>query len=428
MICQTSLHRAADVEAVALGADGLIAGVKPGAAFFDLSTNAPGVVKKLHAAFAAKGAHMLDAPVSGGPQGAASRKLAIWVGGEQAAFDRHKPVLDAIGDRAAYIGPIGSATVAKLVHNMSGYAIVCALAETFALGVKAGVEPLALWNAVRQGAAGRRFTFDALVDQFLPGTYDPPAFSLKLAHKDVSLANALGRELGVPMRMCNLALAEMTEAMARGWEGRDSARRHAAAAGARRRRDRGRPGTDARGARRARCREVRAQRASRCPDRRVDRQHLLRAQHHRHVDHLAVDRDRAAAGRDRLVIGRDDLSRGRDLVGARRELLVQDRDLARMDHRGAAEAEPARAPHRLAERVEILVVRDRADEAERQDAGGARRDRELLLRHEQRLGGRQHAHREREVLAAERQRHDAPAPPWRSPACGTRRPASRSSR
>ena len=123
---------------------------------------------------------------------------------------------------AAPIGPIGAATVAKLVHNMSGYAIVCALAETFALGVKAGVEPLALWNAVRQGAGGRRQTFDVLIDQFLPGKYDPPSFALKLAHKDVSLANALGRELGMPMRMCNLALAEMTEAMNRGWEGRDS--------------------------------------------------------------------------------------------------------------------------------------------------------------------------------------------------------------
>jgi 3-hydroxyisobutyrate dehydrogenase-like beta-hydroxyacid dehydrogenase len=131
-------------------------------------------------------------------------------------------VLDAIGDAAAYIGPIGSATVAKLVHNMSGYAIVCALAETFALGVKAGVEPLALWQAVRNGAAGRRLTFDALIDQFLPGKYDPPAFALKLAHKDVSLANALGRELGMPMRLCNLTLAEMTEALGRGWGGRDS--------------------------------------------------------------------------------------------------------------------------------------------------------------------------------------------------------------
>jgi len=112
--------------------------------------------------------------------------------------------------------------VAKLVHNMSGYALVCALAETFTMGVKAGVEPLALWQAVRQGAAGRRLTFDALIDQFLPGTYDPPAFALKLAHKDVALANAFGRELGLPMRMCNLALAEMTEAMARGWGNRDS--------------------------------------------------------------------------------------------------------------------------------------------------------------------------------------------------------------
>jgi 3-hydroxyisobutyrate dehydrogenase-like beta-hydroxyacid dehydrogenase len=218
----SSLPEPTDVEAVALGPDGLVAGIKPGAAYFDLSTNAPSVVKKLHAAFAEKGAHMLDAPVSGGPTGAASRKLAIWVGGDEGAFKAYKAVLDAMGDKAAYIGAIGSATVAKLVHNMSGYAVVCALAETFAMGVKAGVEPLALWQAVRQGAAGRRFTFDALIDQFLPGTYDPPAFSLKLAHKDVSLANALGRELGVPMRLCNLTLAEMTEAMGRGWGGRDS--------------------------------------------------------------------------------------------------------------------------------------------------------------------------------------------------------------
>jgi 3-hydroxyisobutyrate dehydrogenase len=218
----SSLPEPSDVEVVALGPDGLIAGIKSGAAYFDLSTNAPSMVKKLNAAFAEKGAQMLDAPVSGGPAGAASRKLAIWVGGDEGTFNAHKAVLDAMGDRAAYIGPIGTATVAKLVHNMSGYAVVCALAETFAMGVKAGVEPLALWQAVRQGAAGRRFTFDALIDQFLPGKYDPPAFSLKLAHKDVALANALGRELGVPMRLCNLTLAEMTEAMARGWAGRDS--------------------------------------------------------------------------------------------------------------------------------------------------------------------------------------------------------------
>ena len=218
----TSLPEPPDVEKVALAADGLLAGTKSGAAWFDLSTNSPSLVKKLNAAFAEKGAHMLDAPVSGGPQGAASRKLAIWVGGEKAAFDRHKAVLDAIGDQARYTGPIGSATVAKLVHNMSGYAIVCALAETFAMGVKAGVEPLALWEAVRQGAAGRRYTFDAMINQWLPGKYDPPDFALKLAHKDVGLATALGRELGLPMRICDLTYAEMTEAMNRGWAGRDS--------------------------------------------------------------------------------------------------------------------------------------------------------------------------------------------------------------
>jgi 3-hydroxyisobutyrate dehydrogenase-like beta-hydroxyacid dehydrogenase len=218
----TSLPEPADVESVALGPDGLLAGMKPGAAYFDLSTNAPSLVKKLHTAFAEKGVHMLDAPVSGGPAGAASGRLAIWVGGDESVFNKHKAVLDAMGDAVAFIGSIGSATVAKLVHNMSGYAVVCALAETFTLGVKAGVEPLALWQAVRNGAAGRRLTFDALIDQFLPGKYDPPAFALKLAHKDVSLANALGRELGMPMRLCNLALAEMTEALGRGWGGRDS--------------------------------------------------------------------------------------------------------------------------------------------------------------------------------------------------------------
>src|SRR5271154_4254446 len=217
-----SLPEPADVERVSLGPDGLIEGVRNGAAYFDLSTNSQSTVKKIHEAFAVKGAHMLDAPVSGGPSGAASRKMAIWVGGDKHAFDGYKSVLDAMGDRGSYIGPIGTATVAKLVHNMSGYAITCALAETFAMGVKAGMDPVALWEAVRQGVVGPPLPFDGLLDQFLPGTYDPPNFALKLATKDVKLATDLGRELGVPMRMCNLAHAEMTEACNRGWEGRDS--------------------------------------------------------------------------------------------------------------------------------------------------------------------------------------------------------------
>lgn len=218
----TSLPGPPEVEAVALGRDGLLGAMRDGGAYFDLSTNSPSVVRRIHAAFAERGVHMLDAPVSGGPRGARTGELALWVGGERAVFERYKPLLDAMGDQARHVGPIGAGSVAKLVHNCAGYAIQCALAEVFTLGVKGGVEPLALFEAVRQGAVGRRRTFDGLVDQFLRGVYDPPAFALRLAHKDVTLATALGRELAVPMRLANLTLEEMTEAMNRGWAERDS--------------------------------------------------------------------------------------------------------------------------------------------------------------------------------------------------------------
>jgi 3-hydroxyisobutyrate dehydrogenase len=137
-------------------------------------------------------------------------------------FNRHKPVLDAIGDQATYVGPIGAGTVAKLVHNTAGYAILAALAEVFTLGVKAGVEPLALWQAIRQGAFGRKRTFDRLAEQFLPSQFDPAAFALKLAHKDITLATELGRELNVPLRIAALVHGELTEALNRGWAERDS--------------------------------------------------------------------------------------------------------------------------------------------------------------------------------------------------------------
>jgi 3-hydroxyisobutyrate dehydrogenase len=215
----TSLPGPREVEAVA---DGLIAGMQPGTAWFDLSTNSPTVIRALHARFATRNIDVLDAPVSGGPRGAKTRKLALWVGGGRAAFDRFRPVLDAIGDQVLYIGPIGAGSVAKLVHNCAGYAIQTALAEVFTMGVKAGVEPLALWAAVRQGSLGRMRTFDRLGRQFLQGAFDPPDFALGLAHKDVTLATELAREIGVPMRVANLTHAEMTEALNRGWAGRDS--------------------------------------------------------------------------------------------------------------------------------------------------------------------------------------------------------------
>lgn len=215
----TSLPGPPEVEAVA---GQLIDGLARGGTYIDLSTNSPTLMRRVHASFAERGVDVLDSPVSGGPSGAKSGKLAMWVGGDEDVFRRCKPLLDAIGDQVFYVGPVGAGCVTKLVHNCAGYAMQAVMAEVFTLGVKAGVEPLALWQAVRQGAVGRRRTFDRLPEQFLAHVYDPPNFALRLAHKDVTLATELGRELHVPMRLSGLALEELTEAMNRGWAGRDS--------------------------------------------------------------------------------------------------------------------------------------------------------------------------------------------------------------
>ena len=218
----TSLPGPTEIEAVALGEDGLLAGFSPGNTYLDLSTNSPTSIRQIHETFEARGINVMDAPVSGGPRGAKSRNLAIWVGGDKDLFDQYKPILDSIGDKAYYVGPIGCGSIAKLVHNCSGYIIQTALAETFTMGVKAGVEPLALWQAVRRGAQGRRGSFEGLAEHLLPGTFDPPDFALRLARKDVDLAVSVGREYDVPMKLANLTLAELTEAINRGWGGRDS--------------------------------------------------------------------------------------------------------------------------------------------------------------------------------------------------------------
>ncbi|MGI9475113.1 MAG: NAD(P)-dependent oxidoreductase [Hyphomicrobiaceae bacterium] len=222
-IVLTSLPGPPEIEAVALNSDtGLVGGVEKGSVYFDLSTNSPTLIRRIHGEFAKRGGHVLDAPVSGGPKGAASGKLAIWVGGDKAVFDAHRACLDAIGDQVKHIGEIGAGAISKLVHNAAGYAIQAAIAEVFTAGVKAGVEPLALWDAIRQGARGRVRTFDSLADHFLINEYDPPDFALRLAHKDISLACELGRDVEVPMRLVNMAQQEMREALNRGWGERDS--------------------------------------------------------------------------------------------------------------------------------------------------------------------------------------------------------------
>jgi 3-hydroxyisobutyrate dehydrogenase len=218
----TSLPGPMQVEEVILGRDGVMANMSPGLALFDLSTSSLSLTRRIHDAFKEKGASMLDAPISGGPAGAETGQLVLWVSGERDVYDRHLDLLRAIGNAPRYVGPIGAGTVTKLAHNLAGYMIMLSLAETFSLGVKAGVDPLELWTAMRMGLVGKRSPLDMLTDQFLPGKYEPAAFALELGHKDVTVATALARELGVPMRLANLTREEMTEAMARGFGNEDS--------------------------------------------------------------------------------------------------------------------------------------------------------------------------------------------------------------
>jgi 3-hydroxyisobutyrate dehydrogenase len=214
----TSLPGPAEVEATAGSVRGAIS---RGAAWFDLSTNSPEVVRRIHAEVAKSDVHFLDAPVSGGPKGAQSGKLAIWVGGDADAYKKHESLLRQIGDQPLYVGPIGAGSVAKLAHNCASFSVQAVLAEIFTLGVKAGVEPVALLKALRQGATGRKRTFDRLPEHFLPGKYDPADFTVRLAHKDVTLALQMARDFGVPMRIGEIALGELVACIERGWGERD---------------------------------------------------------------------------------------------------------------------------------------------------------------------------------------------------------------
>lgn len=218
----TSLPGPAEVEQVVLGPGEILEHLKPDQVLFDLSTSSRELACRIDLAIRDRDAWFLDAPVSGGPAGAASGDLAIWVGGDRTVFDRHLALLTKVGRMPRHVGPVGSGTVTKLAHNMAGYMIMASLAEVFSVAVKAGVDPLELWEAMRLGMVGRGSPMEMLVRQFLPGTYEPAAFALRLAHKDVALGTMMARELGVPMRLANMTFAEMTEALGRGWGNQDS--------------------------------------------------------------------------------------------------------------------------------------------------------------------------------------------------------------
>lgn len=219
----TSLPGPKEVEEVATGKGGVLEGIKPGGIYVDLSTSRPTLIRRIEPLFRQKGAHVLDAPVSGGKTGAATRNLAVMVGGERAIYERIKPILDAFGDKVFYAGSIGAGSVCKLVHNMIGHGIRQAIAEGLTLGVKAGVDAEAVWECIRRGAVGRMSGLHEGVPRTVfRGTYEPASFALALARKDIGLATELGREFNVPMPVANLAEQIAIEGMNRGWEAQDN--------------------------------------------------------------------------------------------------------------------------------------------------------------------------------------------------------------
>jgi 3-hydroxyisobutyrate dehydrogenase len=219
----TSLPGPTEVDTVSLGKDGLIEGVRPGAIYVDLSTGSPTAIRRVAERIEAAGAHVIDAPVSGGVQGADKGTLTVMVGGDPEIVERILPLLEVLGTNVVHVGAVGSGTVAKLVHNSISMTTRIVIQEGMALAVKAGVDANVMLTVLREASFGRQLVLtDHIPDLVLKGDFDHPRFSLGLSHKDVSLALELAREMEVPMAMAEMADAEIVRAMDRGWTDRDN--------------------------------------------------------------------------------------------------------------------------------------------------------------------------------------------------------------
>jgi 2-hydroxymethylglutarate dehydrogenase len=210
----TMLPTPPDVEKVVYGANGLMAGWKKGDIYIDMSTDSPTLLRRIDSDAKKKGVEVLDGPVSGGVGGAEAGTLAIMVGGSKETFEKSRKVLEAMGKNLFYVGDIGCGNVAKLVNNLISIAANTITAEGFVLGVKAGIDPIVLRDIV-QVSTGANFTANGYVNTVLKGNFKP-GFKLSLALKDIGLAVALGKELGVPMPVGAAAEMRLVEAKTKG--------------------------------------------------------------------------------------------------------------------------------------------------------------------------------------------------------------------
>jgi 2-hydroxy-3-oxopropionate reductase len=214
----TVITSSADVEGVALGEHGLIEGMAPGSVLVDCSTIAPEAARKIAAQLAGKGIHMLDAPVSGGAQGAIDATLAIMAGGDSAVLERVRPLLDSLGKRIVHVGPNGAGQVAKACNQMIMVAAIQAAAEAMRLAAAAGVDCAKVRQALSGGSAASR-VLDVMGERMVRRDFSA-GIEARLHHKDFGLVMEAARQSGVPVPLAAVVGQQLNALMAQGW-GRD---------------------------------------------------------------------------------------------------------------------------------------------------------------------------------------------------------------
>jgi 3-hydroxyisobutyrate dehydrogenase len=201
----TSLPGPAQVHSVLCGPDGAIAAMPRGSLVIEMSTSSVEVGRRAQAEGAAAGVAVLDAPVAGQTVGAAAGTLAIYVGGETAAFERALAVLQTMGapDRILHLGPAGSGYAVKLLLNLTWFIQAVATAETLAVGMRTGVPLDGLHAALVNSPATSNFLERDVIPVLDSGDYDE-GFAMKLVTKDLALATDLARDVGVPVELSSL--------------------------------------------------------------------------------------------------------------------------------------------------------------------------------------------------------------------------------
>jgi 3-hydroxyisobutyrate dehydrogenase-like beta-hydroxyacid dehydrogenase len=211
-ICLVSLADDAAVTATYLADDGLIAGVQPGAVVCDLSTVAPATIRGLTPLVAQKGATLIDTPVSGSVSVVESGTLTLMVGGDQAALDRARPVLDSFAKSIFHLGDVGAGATMKLVVNSLVHSLNVALSEALVLAEKAGLNRETVYDIFEAGAAGAPYVKYKREAFLRPGEV-PVAFSLALVAKDQDLIHELTQQVGARMDQAEASRELVAEAL-----------------------------------------------------------------------------------------------------------------------------------------------------------------------------------------------------------------------